>query len=173
MRKVPLLMSSAGASFKQDHYMVGGDGSTETYSGYWRGQTFTANKTYLLTYLFAMFRRIGSPGTITVRIRATVGGVPSGGDIASMTFDGNGLVAKPTEFEKVKCVMDVPVQLTNGLKYAIIPTGGTDGSNMICFELDGTSPTYAGGNRVSSQNSGGDWTQQEDDDHLFETWGSV
>ena len=77
----------------KDYYNTGDDGTPTLIGGvYWESQTFTASSTYDIGSVKLKLYRIGTPGTLTVSIRATDGnGQPTGADLASGTTDGNTL----------------------------------------------------------------------------------
>lgn len=56
----------------------------------WMAQTFTATSTHTITSVRLKLYREGTPGDITLSIRATdSNGLPSGPDLASGSLDGN------------------------------------------------------------------------------------
>ena len=130
----------------------------------WAGQTFTAGVSGQLTRIDADLFCSGCTGTtpnLTVSIRATnASGVPTGADLASATltgFSGSGFF--PVTFAS-------PATITAGTKYAIVlratanPSAGSYA--YVCSCAGATSGenmnAYAGGQRVTSPNSGTTWS---------------
>ena len=171
-RRLATILSTAASGNLQENYIVGDDTTRQFFGVFWTGQTFTPASSHTLTLVKLLMNRVLLPGTVQVSIRATAAGVPTGGDIAvASTFDGDLLPADPaTVWRNVNMI---PVSVTASTKYAIIvrATGG-DASNLIGWRLDGSSPTYAGGARVDSSNSGGAWAEAATDDMMFAEYGS-
>src|SRR4030042_2924352 len=46
-----------------------------------------------------------------------------------------------------------------------------DGSNMVGWRLEGSSPSYCGGNVLHTTDSGANWTAYTGQDFIFENWG--
>jgi hypothetical protein len=113
--------------------------------------------------------RVGSPGTVTVSIRATSGGLPVGGDLCSGTIDGNTLTTDTAGAVYEISLGDGAV-LNAGVQYAIVvraPSG--DYSNEV--EIKGSGDTYPRGTGVYSTDSGSTWGKQSSYDLYFEDWG--
>lgn len=157
---------------------------THTYSWWsqntiWGCMTFTPQISHSLTAIRLYLMKYGSPGTVTISIRATdVNGAPTGGDLAiASTFQGNDLL---TSMAWKEIAMNA-VRVTAGIMYAIvIRVLAGDGSNFIYYaghrQTNGET-MYSGGSICSSSNSGSTWTiydgsgGQTDDDALFQDWG--
>jgi hypothetical protein len=121
----------------------------------------TVNKVKIKAY------RGGSPGTFTLSIRATSGGLPTGSDLTSGSINADLWSTSPTWIE-------IPVteySLSANTKYAIIcrPTTGNT-NNYFCWRGDWSSPTYTDGNRAYSLNSGSSWSADDNADFMFEVW---
>ncbi len=75
-----------------EHYITGDDGAWEFGIINWMAQTFTPSTAHKITSVKLPLYRWGSPGTITVSIKATDGnGHPTGDDLCLGTTDGNAL----------------------------------------------------------------------------------
>ncbi|HEU4889759.1 MAG TPA: carboxypeptidase regulatory-like domain-containing protein [Thermoanaerobaculia bacterium] len=129
----------------------------------WGGQTFTPSVTGTLTQVDVNLFCAGCTGTtpnLTLSIRATAGGVPTGGDLASGTIPGfsNGGVAS-----YFSVVFGAPASLTAGTMYAFVvrPTANPS-PGTYALTRSGTSTVganvYAGGTRVSGATSGTVWS---------------
>ena len=140
-------------------------------------QTFTVgtvgpNENHNITKVKLKLFRVGSPGTITVSIRATDGsGLPTGSDLSTGTIDGNTLTTDNTgEWYEIEMSS---YTLQASTKYAIIMRATNPGaSSGVGYREDSTVPTYSGGIAISSSNSGSTWTKRSDFDIMFEIWGS-
>jgi len=144
----------------------------------WKAQTFTPSTSHLITSVKIKARRYGSPGIITVSIRATLGGHPSGPDLCPAgTTDGDTLTdASPGEWREI--TLGAGTILTAGIKYAIVVRALTgDGSNNLQWRLDSTNPAYTGGCKEYSSDAGVTWHSYDGVEHipssdeLFEEWG--
>jgi hypothetical protein len=113
--------------------------------------------------------RVGSPGTVTVSIRATSGGLPVGGDLCSGTIGGNTLTTN-TAGAVYEISLGKGVVLSEGVQYAIAaraPTGNASNYVMLMFSGD----TYPRGTHVYSSTAGSTWSTMTSDDAYFEDWG--
>ena len=156
-----------------EHYNTGDDiiSSGPVGSG-WYAQTFTAESDHSITSVRLKLGRNGSPGTVTVSIRATDGtGHPSVPDLTSGTTDGDTLpTGSPWEWREI-ALTSYP--LTSGTKYAIVvraPDGDVSNYLRCCADAPGG---YAGGNWEVSGNSGATWAVSQDIDLMFEVHGPL
>jgi len=86
---IPIL---AAPSHLYEYYNTGDDSSQSVYGSNWYAQTFTSSIAHTITSVKLKLYRTGSPGTVTVSIRATDGsGHPILPDLCSGTTDGNTL----------------------------------------------------------------------------------
>jgi len=162
----PTISLSELALFDQ-LYESGDDGDFSIYGVYWEAQTFTTNQAHNLEIVEVKCRLVGSAatvGNITIGIRATSGGLPTGADLTSVTFAASDLPTADAWLTKYLTAQ----ALTAATKYAIvIRASNGDGSNYMIWRKDGTAPTYAGGARCLSANSGVDWTEDANTDFMF------
>ena len=104
----------------------------------WYAQTFTAELNHQVTSVKLYLCRDGSPGTLTVSIRATDGsGKPTGSDLASGTTNGNTLPQYGSGNEWRQVTLSPTLSLTQNTKYAIVvraPSGNTN--NTICWNAE-------------------------------------
>ena len=140
----------------------------------WDAQTFTPSIGHTITSVKLYMRKDGSPGTMTVSIKAVDGnGKPTGSDLASGTTDADTLPSSPAAREWREITFTTGATLTVDTQYAIVvkcPSGST--SNWSRWGSDQTSPTYAGGTHYNSSDSGGSWTTSNAD-ALFEEYGDL
>lgn len=128
----------------------------------WVYQTFTTGaKGLRITQAMFSGLRVGSPGTVTLGIRATSAGKPTGGDLTSGTSNGNGwaLTMDSHYFTLTEYA------LAASTMYAIVvraPSG--DAGNKIEWRKG---DAFAGGNPGTSGDSGGTWTAQTYDMQFF------
>jgi len=151
----------AKPSLDQFNSIVGTSGVGVTVTT-WGGQTFTPAVSGLLTQVDINMFCSGCTGTIpnlTLSIRATAGGIPTGADLASGTIPGfnNGASAYYT------ATFGTPPTLTAGTMYAIVirptanPAPGTYALTRSGTASLGAS-VYPGGTRVSGATSGTVWS---------------
>ena len=155
-----------------EYYNTGDDDREPCYGSYWHGQTFTPATAHTITSVKLLLFRNGFPGIVTVSIRATdANGHPTGEDLCSGTTNGNTLPpGSPYEWREI--TFGAGYALSASIKYAIVgraPNG--DGNNYVLWRADGSSPTYADGNRETSDNGGSTWTSNTTYDFMFEDWG--
>lgn len=157
---------------KYQYYDTGQDADRDAYGVNWEGQTFTPGITHLLGSVKLKLFRVGSPGTITVSIRATSAGKPTGGDLCSGTID-SAVITEDTNGEWYEITLGDGYQVAADTQYAIVvraPSGDVD--NKLSLLADTSSPTYTGGTHVDSSDSGADWNTYSGVDLLFEEWGT-
>ena len=155
-----------------EYYNTGYDWTEAFYDEEWLTQTFTPQATHTITSVKLMIYRSGSPGTITVGIRATdVNGKPTEDDLCSGTTNGNTLTtSSPGEWREI--TLGDGYQLQASTKYAIVIriTGGS-GVNCVTWSEDKSSPTYTGGSVGQSFDYGVSWQLDGAMDFMFEEWG--
>ncbi len=128
----------------------------------WAGQTFTPSVTGKVTEIDVNLFCSGCTGTtpnLTLSIRATSGGLPTGADLAAATITGfnNGAAVFYT------ATFGSPVTLTAGTQYAFVirptanPSPGTYALTRSGTATAG-SDVYAGGTRVAGATSGTVWS---------------
>ena len=156
-----------------DYYSTGNDGDQAISSLTWQGQTFTPAEDFTITSVRLKGHRVLAIGTITVSIRATSGGVPTGSDINSITgtYDGDTLGAVHASPEWFEVILSSGIALDAGTKYAIIVRVPDSGANSLHLNSDGSTPTYTGGALVWSNDSGVTWNETSTIDIYFECWG--
>ncbi len=138
------------------------------------GQSFTPQLSYTITSVKLNMYKIGSPGTLTVYIKATDGaGKPTSSVLASGTYNANTITdGHPPEWIEIS--LGAGVLLTSGIKYALYyKLSNPDVNNSTRHTADETSPTYTGGSFISSTDGGSSWTVSASVDLLFETWGNA
>jgi len=157
---------------KYQFYSSGDDGYIAALGNTWRAQTFTPSTKHRITSIKLLLYRSGSPGTITVSIRGTSGGVPTGADLCSGTTNGNTLpIGSPYEWREITFTSGYVLQAST--KYAIVVRVPDSGADYLAWRVDGTSPTYTGGAFCSSGNAGSSWEENTSIDCMFEEWGDT
>ncbi len=131
---------------------------TATYGSDWYAQTFTTESAYSITDIALKCWKYGSPGNITVSIRAvdTETEKPTGIDKCSVTV-AEGVISSvsPTWYT---FTFDTSYILSNATKYAIV-WRAPDGSAANYFAPFGYSSSgYVDGDFVSSSDSGSSWS---------------
>lgn len=162
-------------STKYESYAAGGDTSFQRAGANWDSQTFTPSIAHTITSVkLFMFQFTGfPPGLITVRIRATAAGKPSGGDLCSGTTNGNTLPSiaaggfqAGAEWREIFFGAGTP--LAAGTKYAIVISVAAAACQINATTVGG----YAGGDRCVSGDSGATWANNNPQDFYFEEWGT-
>ena len=145
-------------------FILGDDDAMNIFDVNWEAQTFTPIASHQINYVELWMLRTGAPGDVTVSIRETSEGLPTGADLVSATINGNDL----STGTMVVSVNLTGAALTGGVVYAIVvrATGG-DSTNHVSWRADATSPPYTGGQRCLSTNSGSSWTADSTRDFLF------
>ena len=157
----------------QEYYDISDDTITQCYGVNWRGQTFTDAGGFSLTKVSVKAFKIGSPGDVTMNIKATTAGKPSGAALGTATTSANGWTTDGAG-DWYDFIFDPAVVLDAGVMYAIevsIPTGNS--VNQIIWRDDQSGATYAGGTYVYSSNSGGSWTISSGGDLMFRTYSTA
>lgn len=143
---------------------------------WWFAQTFTPQTTHDITSVILSLARVGSPGTITVSIRATTLDKPSGADLCSGTTDGDTLPAGgyPTPApEEREITFGTNPTLTAGTKYAIVVRASSGNSSNKVWWSATTSSVYADGDQCRSGNVGVSWTLYATRELWFEEYGEA
>jgi len=157
---------------RYEYYNAGDNYYDSIRAAYWFAQTFTPATAHKITSVKLKLYRLGSPGTVTVSIKATDGsGHPTGADLCSGTTNGNTLTdTSPGEWREI--TLGAGYNLDADTKYAIVVRAlNGDSSNYVAWRSDGTSPTYAGGCLEYSEDSGSSWGSDTGYDFMFEDWG--
>ncbi|GAI84018.1 unnamed protein product, partial [marine sediment metagenome] len=144
---------------RYEHYATRDDYSYAFHSSIWQAQTFIPATTHKITSVKLKLWKEGSPGTVTISIRATDGrGHPTGGDLCSGTINGNTISGEsPGAWYEI--TLGAGYTLNASTKYAIVARSeGKDLYNSAKWRCDITSPTYFKGNKERSTNSGVSWT---------------
>ena len=85
----PVNVFAMPASQTWESYIVGDSTNTIVYGNLWAGQTFTVTpESHSIGAVALRLFRVGNPSTLTVSIRETSAGVPTGDDLTSGTIDG-------------------------------------------------------------------------------------
>jgi len=115
----------------------------------WYAQTFTASSNYTLSSVELCLYRAPTqlPGIVTASIYAVDGsGHPTGDVLCSGTIDGDTLPTSYAARVWEEFVLDTPIILASGTKYAIAlkTTEGGDANDAVTWS--GTLDVYTGGN---------------------------
>jgi len=153
----------------KDYYNEGDNAyQASMYASSWESQTITANSSYDLKKLRLKLFREGLPGILTISIKAVVDGKPSGADLVFTTIDGDLLTTNTSGQWKIITLPSI-YSVGIGDKFAIVVRrSGADGPKFG-WRVDSTAPSYSGGCRVRSTDSGETWTEYPDRDFMFET----
>lgn len=152
-------------SIKYAYHETSQNAGLEFYGNNWLAQTFIAPCDFTVTMVELGLTKTGSPGTITVSIKATdKDNKPTGDDLCSRSFSANVLPDNPS-WQWHKISFDESADLTEGNYYAIViraPDG--DDSNdgfWVTEEPPPDEDEYPFGALWGSSNGGATWTQGE------------
>ena len=158
-----------------ERYITGDDHSYFIQLTAWLAQTFTVGNTgdnvdFISYSVKLKMYRTGSPGTITVLIRALDSdGKPTGSNLAIGTTNGNTLTTD-SGGEWREIIFSSTALLRASTGYAIIAYAAVGGASR--WKDDNTSPTYSGRVISSSGDSGATWTNNATVDFMFELYGN-
>src|SRR3990167_8363294 len=138
----------------------------------WEGQTFTPSIQHTVTSVkLFLYRDDGVlPGTVTVSIRNTSAGLPTGADLVSGTFNGDTATTSGAGNWEEFTFTGSTTQLAASTTYAIAIRVSAATAQI---KSKATNPgQYTGGTAVSSGDSGGTWTVYGNGfDYQFEEYG--
>lgn len=150
--------SGDGETAGYDYYKLNEEASLSVRGVYWYAQTFQASASYTATGVKIKILRVGLPGTVTVSIRATAGGEPTGADLAVGTTDGDTLPSSGSGTWR-EITFSSTQALTSGTTYAIvIRATGTDATSQIRWRYDVNPSSYDDGAIIITDDSGSTWT---------------
>jgi len=149
-----------------DQSWLQNDDNQESISGTtWKAMTFTPGGNHTIRVVrLALYG--SSVGAITVSIRATSGGLPTGADLASGTLDG-GQLSSSYDGRVFDISLGAGTALTAGTVYSIVVRAA---SGTLYWRSSAAG--YVGGQKCSSANSGSAWTADSTRDLLFEEFGA-
>ncbi len=153
-----------------EYFNTGETGESYAFKATWKAQTFTPSVEHEVTKVVLRVRRIGYVGTVTVSIRATSGGLPTGGDLCYCSMAGSSI---GTTSSWVEFIMNVGVTLAAGNTYAIVvrASAGSMFDDLLYWSNNATGG-YAGGQVCGSSDSGASWTAPWSWDMFFEEQGN-
>ena len=140
-----------------------------------RAQTFTASQSYTINSVILKLYRLGTPGTLTVRLTTVDESTPVepviGNVLATGTFNAN-TVTTDSAGEEYTITFTTSAALTSGTQYAIVCDCRDVGADYCYWKKDTAGATYAGGTAGSSGDSGSNWTMYTATDYYFKTTSS-
>jgi len=154
----------------KDYYDTGYDYDRWFSGTWWSAMNFKATSTYDIDSVKLLIGKRGSPGVVTVSIRASDGSKPTGGDLTSGTIQESGMPNTPT-YSWVQCKF-TPYTLTTNTNYSIVaraPSGSSNALNSVYWRED-SSNGYATGSGTVSTDSGSSWTPIATRDMMFRTY---
>lgn len=171
MNHITTMMPSTGFTTKYEEYAASNQDQERIFFGAaWQAMLFTPATGHTLNGVKLAIYRVGDCGEVDVSIQALSGGDPDGTDLSLTKVPQSRLAL--TSPQVVEISMPA-ILLVVSTQYAIVVRApdGADSSNAVIWDSDGSSPTYAGGHREDSANSGNTWTAQTGVDFIFEEWG--
>ncbi len=156
---------------KYQYYDSGQDGDYDGYIANWLAQTFTVETAHMISKVKLKFFVVGDPGTITVSIKNTTAGKPSGADLASGSIEGVDITTDANgEFYEI--TLGSGYTFDKDTMYAIVVRApGGNASNKISWLANLGDATFTGGTTCTSSDSGVDWGIISGADFMFEEWG--
>jgi hypothetical protein len=137
----------------------------------WTGQTFIPAVTGTLAKADVQLFCNGcgaTPPNLTLSVRNTTGGLPTGADLATATIPGS--VFSSGASVTFTASFGSPATLTAGTQYALILRPVAVPSGAGYFWIRSSPSTYANGQRVLSANSGGTWSGDSTRDYNFKAY---
>jgi hypothetical protein len=157
-------------------FYITGDTNSEKVGGTnYEAQTFTVETTHrIMAVLLKIGEVSASDYAVEIAIQAVdENGKPDNTDLilSENTYEiaGPGFGGSGSAGQWIECSFGAGYVLTAGVTYAIVlrvPDGNTTSEYWI-WRRDATSPTYAGGSRFHSANSGTAWTEDTTKDYMF------
>ena len=133
----------------------------------WHAQSFTPVAGYVITEASVQASRQGSTAaTLTLELQGSSGGEPDGISLSSGTLSAVSIAGDYT-FKKVAMT---PYVLIDAIEYWLVCKWSLNSPNHSLLGAD-NQDRYAGGICLDTTNSGGLWTNA-DDDLCFEIWGN-
>jgi len=145
-----------GTSLYQS-YASNDNSSTVVYGTNWAAQTFLPVATFDISKVTLKLYKTGTPGNLSVSIKATDSTTykPTGSDLSTGTYNGNTLGASPGAFVDVTMTS---ATLVAGTLYAIVCRALTGSAgNDVQWRKDSLNNGYTSGALVTSNNSGTSW----------------
>lgn len=163
-----LTMMSMGEGKVDQEYKVNDDSFLHVFGASWHAQSFTPAANHNVTTIWLLLNKEGSPGIMTVSIRANGATKPTGADLALAGTRDLDVLNIATTKQWVNFPITT-VAVTAATKYwIIVRTAGADTNNDGQWRTDITSPAYAGGGGSLSADSGAAWTTEDTTvDHMF------
>ena len=154
-------------------YYKSGDDSLESfYDSNWIAQTFTVGSSSIdVSSIKLKVKRTGTPGAITVSIKAVDGdNKPTGNDLTSGSLDYTDLL---DDAETGWIVLPLTsYNLSASTMYSIVIREASGDASNKYESRKVTTGTYASGNNLTSSDSGSSWTAGSSD-ILFEIFGDT
>lgn len=167
----------APAMLRQYEYYIGTKSSSYQIKGdTWQGQTFTVgnvgpSEDNYAVHVKLWMRRYGTPGDLTVSIKAVDGdGHPTGDDLTSVTV-GEAYVSEDDDDWYIFTFATQPALIADTQYAIVVKALSAVGDNRYAAWFDMTSPTYGGGNLELSSDGGASWSSETTRDMNFEIWG--
>ena len=160
----------------KENYNIGYDCTTincaHAYGVYQTAQLFTAEDSTARSSVKLLLFRTGSPGTLTCTLQSVTAARPDGNVLATGTTDGDTLTTS-VDGDWREITFETPYTVTDEVQYAIVLSAVGDSSNKGRWQADISNPTYTGGTKCWTNNSGSSWTIDGNKDMMFEMYGGV
>jgi len=155
-----------------EYYNISDPALAACHDDFWQSETFTPREAHTVTELKLRMYRLGSPGTLTVSIKATdVDGKPTGADLADGTTDGDTLPLLYAGEERV-ITLGAGAALSASTKYAIVVRALTgDNDNYVRWRHSATK-VYPRGSHWFSSDAAVTWEEDTTRDMMFEEYGT-
>jgi len=148
--------------------------ATKFYGDLMAAQQFTVSTAHSIEYVVLRMYRQGSPGNVIVKIQEVDDNEhPDGTVLCSGTVNANAFTTD-NQGEWYQVDFSTSADLEENTMYAItvnVEDFAGNSSNAAYWNLLSPS-TYSDGHGIRSVNQGSTWTDDEDEDYLFEEWGT-
>ncbi len=137
----------------------------------WTGQTFIPAVTGTLVKADVQLFCNGcgaTPPNLTLSVRNTSAGLPTGADLATTTIPGSAFASGATVLFTAS--FGSPATLTSGTQYALVLRPVSVPAGTGYFWIRSSPSTYPNGQRVLSADSGSTWSADATRDYNFKTY---
>lgn len=154
-----------------EYYDISDPALLSCYDNFWHGQTFASPVAHTVTSVILRMYRVGSPGTITVSVKATSGSHPTGDDLVDGTTEGDTLPeAYSGEWREIALTGAGGALLADTTYAIVVRALDGDANNYVRWRRDDRAPYPRGAHEFSSD-GGVTWETDAERDMMFEEWG--
>jgi hypothetical protein len=166
------LVAAGSEAVLYEYYITGLDANFGVSDTFWGAQTFTPLVSHHVGLVRVKMSKQGSSDvTVTIEIQETTAGKPNGVVLATGTFQSSDITWADYAYEWVAINLTTNPWLSSGVKYAIVMYCSADPDpSYVFWGFDTSSAAYGNGSKYWSNDAGGSWWENADDDFIFEEW---